>query len=78
MARGRVYFDKLRTEVVAGQYLDVLAQTSHTSSAADAMRVLRYKSAKYTVERPLQFGAALAEAEPSAAGGAVVVRRPAG
>jgi geranylgeranyl diphosphate synthase type I len=63
LARGRVYFDKLRTEVVAGQYLDVLAQTSDKSSAADAMRVIRYKSAKYTVERPLQFGAALAKAE---------------
>lgn len=63
LARGRGYFDKLRTEVMAGQYLDVLAQTSRSSSAADAMRVVRYKSAKYTVERPLQFGAALAKAE---------------
>jgi geranylgeranyl diphosphate synthase type I len=61
LARGRVYFDRLRTEVVAGQYLDVLAQTSPSSSASDAMRVVRYKSAKYTVERPLQFGAALAK-----------------
>jgi geranylgeranyl diphosphate synthase type I len=63
LARGRIYFDKLRTEVVAGQYLDVLAQTSDKSSAADAMRVIRYKSAKYTVERPLQFGAALAKGD---------------
>ncbi len=63
IARGRGYFDKLRTEVVAGQYLDILAQTSHSSRASDAMRVLRYKSAKYTVERPLQFGAALANAD---------------
>lgn len=65
LARGRVYFDKLRTEVVAGQYLDVLAQTSGKSSPADAMRVVRYKAAKYTVERPLQFGAALAGADRS-------------
>ncbi len=64
VARGRTYFDKLRTEVVAGQYLDLLAQTSRSTSASDAMRVLRYKSAKYTVERPLQFGAALAKADP--------------
>jgi geranylgeranyl diphosphate synthase type I len=61
LARGRVYFDLLRTEVVAGQYLDVLAQTSATGSVSDAMRVVRYKSAKYTVERPLQFGAAIAK-----------------
>lgn len=63
LARGRVYFNRLRTEVVAGQYLDVLAQTSSRSTAADAMRVVRYKSAKYTVERPLQFGAAIAKAD---------------
>ncbi len=63
VVRARVYFDKLRTEVVAGQYLDMLAQTSRSTSASDAMRVLRYKSAKYTVERPLQFGAALAKAD---------------
>ncbi|MGH3026108.1 MAG: polyprenyl synthetase family protein, partial [Gaiellaceae bacterium] len=49
--------------VVAGQFLDVLAQTSNRSSAAQAMRVVRYKSAKYTVERPLQFGASLAGAD---------------
>jgi geranylgeranyl diphosphate synthase type I len=63
LARGRVYFDRLRTELVAGQYLDVLAQTSGSSTAADAMRVIRYKSAKYTIERPLQFGAAIAKAD---------------
>jgi geranylgeranyl diphosphate synthase type I len=65
IVRGRVYFDKLRTEVVAGQFLDVLAQTKGTSSASAALRVVRYKSAKYTVERPLQFGAALAKADKS-------------
>ncbi len=62
IARGRVYFDKLRCEVVAGQYLDVVTQTRERSTAADAMLIVRYKSAKYTVERPLQFGAALAKA----------------
>ncbi len=65
IVRARVYFDKLRSEVVAGQFLDVLAQTKDTSSASDALRVVRYKSAKYTVERPLQFGAALAKADPA-------------
>ena len=63
VARGRVYFDKLRTEVVAGQFLDVLAQTSSKNSSSEAMRIVRYKSAKYTVERPLQFGAVLAKAD---------------
>lgn len=64
IARGRVYFDLLRCEVVAGQYLDILASARGRSSTADAMRVVRYKSAKYTVERPLQFGAALAKGGP--------------
>ncbi len=64
IARGRVYFDLLRSEVIAGQYLDVLAQTHAKTSPAETLRVVRYKSAKYTVERPLQFGAALANAQP--------------
>ena len=62
LASARGYFDKLRTEVAVGQYLDVRAQASARTSASDAMRVVRYKSAKYTVERPLQFGAALGKA----------------
>ncbi|HEY2436675.1 MAG TPA: polyprenyl synthetase family protein [Solirubrobacteraceae bacterium] len=62
----RPVFDLMRTEVMAGQYLDVLAQSRGLSvSAPDetlrrARAVLQYKSAKYTVERPLQLGAALA------------------
>jgi geranylgeranyl diphosphate synthase, type I len=60
ISRARPMFDKLRTEVVAGQYLDILAQNTRQVSVSRAMLVVRYKSAKYTVERPLQFGAALA------------------
>jgi geranylgeranyl diphosphate synthase, type I len=58
------YFDAMRTEVVAGQYLDLVAQSSGQTSVPQAMRVVRYKAAKYTVERPLHLGAALAGAEP--------------
>lgn len=57
------YLDLCKTEVVAGQFLDVLGQTRHTLSVDEAMRVVRYKSAKYTVERPLHMGAALAGAD---------------
>jgi geranylgeranyl diphosphate synthase, type I len=57
------YLDLCKTEVVAGQYLDVLAQTRPSVGVEEAMRVVRYKSAKYTVERPLHLGAALAGAE---------------
>ena len=57
------FLDLCKTEVVAGQYLDVLAQTRPSVGVEEAMRVVRYKSAKYTVERPLHLGAALAGAD---------------
>ncbi|MGI8532329.1 MAG: polyprenyl synthetase family protein [Geodermatophilaceae bacterium] len=57
--RARPAYDAMRTEVMAGQYLDVLAQAQPSVSAATALRVARYKSAKYTVERPLHVGGLL-------------------
>ena len=65
LARALPYFDALCTEVIAGQFLDLLAQASGAESVPRAMRVLRFKAAKYTVERPLQLGAALAGADES-------------
>jgi geranylgeranyl diphosphate synthase type I len=62
----RPVFDLMRSEVMAGQYLDVLAQSRGLSVATPreildrAEKVIRFKSAKYTIERPLQLGAALA------------------
>jgi len=53
-------FDATRSEVITGQFLDVCAQARGASDVDAAMRVLRFKSAKYTVERPLHIGAALA------------------
>jgi geranylgeranyl diphosphate synthase type I len=66
----------MRTEVTCGQYLDVLAQVHRLRSSAaeilggeadaalaDANRVVEYKSARYTVQRPCQFGAALGGAD---------------
>jgi geranylgeranyl diphosphate synthase type I len=55
-------FDLCRSEVIAGQFLDVSAQARGTADVDTAMTVLRYKSAKYSIERPLQIGAALAGA----------------
>ena len=63
LSRALPCFDALCTEVIAGQFLDVLAQASGRESMPQAMRVLRYKAAKYTVERPLHLGAALAGAD---------------
>jgi geranylgeranyl diphosphate synthase type I len=57
-------FDATRSEVIAGQFLDVSVQARGDADVDQAMRVLRYKSAKYSVERPLQVGAALAGGRP--------------
>ena len=54
------WFDTTRSEVIAGQFLDVSVQARRAGDVATAMTVLRYKSAKYSVERPLHIGAALA------------------
>jgi geranylgeranyl diphosphate synthase type I len=54
--------DLCRTEVIAGQFLDVSVQARGRADVDTAMTVLRYKSAKYSIERPLHIGAALAGA----------------
>jgi geranylgeranyl diphosphate synthase type I len=61
LRRGQPVLDAMRTEVVAGQYLDLLGQSDSDGTVGSALRVVRYKSAKYTVERPLQLGVALAD-----------------
>jgi geranylgeranyl diphosphate synthase type I len=62
LARARPVFDDMRTEVTIGQYLDVQTQATGNTSTARASLVARFKSAKYTIEQPLLFGAALAGA----------------
>ncbi|MEU4691170.1 polyprenyl synthetase family protein [Actinoplanes sp. NPDC023714] len=64
LARARAVFDQMRTEVTVGQYLDVLTQATGDTSPERAGKVARFKSAKYTVERPLLLGAALAGGGP--------------
>ncbi|HQR79887.1 MAG TPA: polyprenyl synthetase family protein [Actinomycetota bacterium] len=61
----RPYFDEMRTEVMAGQYLDLLEQVQGRYDLERALRVARLKTAKYTVERPLHIGAAAAGADPA-------------
>jgi geranylgeranyl diphosphate synthase, type I len=51
-------------ELVVGQYLDVAEQAAWTSSAERASTVIHYKTAKYTIERPLHLGGVLAGASP--------------
>jgi geranylgeranyl diphosphate synthase, type I len=72
LASGRVMFNLMRTELLGGQYLDVLTQAApepDPQTAIDrARQVIRYKSAKYTVEHPLLIGASLAGAGPELLG----------
>ena len=53
-------FDELRVEVNVGQYLDMIGTARGQASPELAARICQYKSAKYTIERPLHLGAALA------------------
>ncbi|GAA3216382.1 polyprenyl synthetase family protein [Actinocorallia longicatena] len=62
LAPGRPLYDVMRTEVMCGQYLDMLEQARGTGDVESALRVVKYKSAKYTIERPLHLGAAMAGA----------------
>jgi len=62
LARAQGVYNRLRTEVTLGQYLDVLAAHSRRVTEAEALTVNRYKTASYTVERPIQLGLALAGA----------------
>lgn len=62
VGRARPVFDEMRTEVMVGQYLDMLTQVTADTSVERASKVATYKSAKYTVERPLLIGAAMAGA----------------
>ncbi|WP_460765354.1 polyprenyl synthetase family protein [Mariniluteicoccus flavus] len=63
LARGRAVVEAMRTEVTCGQYLDVLAQhlpwDDPAALVARAHQVVEHKTARYTVQRPCQFGAAL-------------------
>ena len=60
----RRVWSAIRTEVLGGQYLDIVAESSGAESVASAMTVNIYKTASYTISRPLQFGAAAAADRP--------------
>src|SRR5438093_2803906 len=58
------WYHRMRSEVVAGQYLDVAAARGARPAEPEVRRIARLKSGGYTVEKPLLIGAALAEAPP--------------
>jgi geranylgeranyl diphosphate synthase, type I len=60
LKRGKNLYDLMRTELMAGQYLDLYSQAKRGGSIDEALNVIRFKSAKYTIERPLHLGCQLA------------------
>jgi geranylgeranyl diphosphate synthase type I len=67
LSRARPVFDRMRSQLMGGQFLDVLEsvrgwdEQSTAQRIARARKVIRYKSAKYTIEHPLLIGAAAAD-----------------
>lgn len=64
----RSEFSKMRFEVMAGQYLDVLEENaaplrSLADAVTNAEKVMLYKTAKYSLEAPLLIGASFAGAD---------------
>ena len=56
-------FHLMRTELIAGQYLDMQGQAAGVTSMNHARRVILYKTAKYTIERPMHLGGVIAGAD---------------
>ena len=63
LRRARYFFDQMKFQVITGEYLDVLGSYKKRLTEEEVLNILEYKTAKYTVERPLQIGAMLAGAE---------------
>ncbi|MFC5859330.1 polyprenyl synthetase family protein [Agromyces flavus] len=66
----RLEFNRMRTEVTVGQYLDILEERAWVAMPDDAQReraerVVVFKSAKYSIEAPLVIGGAIAGGSPA-------------
>lgn len=64
MWRIQPLLETMRSQLVYGQYLDLVATGRPCDDVEAALRIVRYKTACYTVEWPLRIGAALAGAGP--------------
>ncbi len=58
-------WNELRIELNIGQVLDIVGSVRNERSRVKAERICRYKSGKYTIERPLHLGAVMAAPERS-------------
>ncbi|MFH8750799.1 polyprenyl synthetase family protein [Streptomyces rimosus] len=64
VARTVPLWSALLRETIAGEFLEVLRTGGVVPKVAESLEVARYKTAKYTVERPLHMGATLGGASP--------------
>jgi geranylgeranyl diphosphate synthase type I len=78
LGRARAVWDTMRTEVTAGQYLDLLRAAGGFPGPDGALTVARYKSAGYTVQRPLQLGVAIAGGGPDVVEACTAIGLPLG
>lgn len=62
LQRARPPWRGMRTEVIGGQLLDINLEATNSESIELAENVNRFKTAAYTIERPLHLGAAIAGA----------------
>ncbi|MBP2702419.1 polyprenyl synthetase family protein [Microbispora sp. RL4-1S] len=60
LAAAQPVHDRMLTELMCGQYLDLLEQARGEGTFDGALRVALYKSGKYSVEQPLRLGLVLA------------------
>jgi geranylgeranyl diphosphate synthase type I len=58
-------FSEMCREVVIGQYLEMTASQRENLQERDLLTILRLKSGRYSVERPIQLGAFLGDAASS-------------
>jgi len=58
----RAMWSELRLELNIGQFLDIVGSARRERRQAEAEQICRYKSGKYTIERPLQLGALVTSA----------------
>lgn len=69
LTRALPLLEAMRTEVTCGQFLDIVAQCQNPLAGRldlaldEANRVVEYKTSRYTVQRPVQLGAALGGAD---------------
>jgi geranylgeranyl diphosphate synthase, type I len=57
--------DEMRIELMAGQYLDVREAGEKSFNVERSLRIARFKSGKYSIERPLHLGATIALRDPA-------------